>query len=110
MALAAAVEPATTLADRIHERTGGNALFVVEAVRLLEAEGRIADAAATLRIPPGLRAVIGQRVARLSERCRELLVLASVVGREFGLDALRRSATFPATRCSTCSTRRWPSE
>ena len=95
VALAAAVEPATTLADRIHERTGGNALFVVEAVRLLEAEGRIADAAATLRIPPGLRAVIGQRVARLSDRCRELLVLASVVGREFGLDALRRLGDLP---------------
>jgi len=95
VALAAAVEPTTTLADRIHERTDGNALFVVEAVRLLEAEGRIADAAAELRIPPGLRAVIGQRVARLSERCRELLVLASVVGREFGLDALRRLADLP---------------
>jgi DNA-binding SARP family transcriptional activator len=94
VALAAAVEPAPRLADRIHERTEGNALFVVEAVRLLAADGRIADAA-ELRIPPALRAVIGQRVARLSERCRKLLDLASVIGREFGLDALRRLGDLP---------------
>ena len=34
--------------------------------------------------------MIGQRVGRLSERCRSLLVPASVLGREFGLDALAR--------------------
>ena len=32
--------------------------------------------------------MIGRRVGRLSERCRDLLVSASVMGREFGLDAL----------------------
>ena len=35
-----------------------------------------------------MRAVIGQRVARLSEPCRELLVGASVLGREFELDVV----------------------
>ena len=46
------------------------------------------EADAPLRIPPGVRAVIGRRVARLSTRCQALLLSASVIGREFGLDAL----------------------
>ena len=50
---------------------------------------------ADLRIPPGVRAVIDQRVGRLSERCRSLLVPASVMGREFGLDALTRLSELP---------------
>ena len=69
------------------------------------------SADAHLRIPPGVRAVIGRRVGRLSERCRTLLlVAASVMGREFGLDALARlSELDPRRACSTSSTRRWPS-
>ena len=65
-------------------------MFVAEVVRLLDAEGRIAEPDAHPTIPPGVRAVIGRRVGRLSERCQSLLVAASVMGREFGLDALSR--------------------
>lgn len=68
---------------------------MVEAVRLLEGEGRMAAAATELRIPPGVRAVIGQRIGRLSEPCRELLVAASPIGREFGLDAVTRLGALP---------------
>jgi DNA-binding SARP family transcriptional activator/tetratricopeptide (TPR) repeat protein len=82
------VEPAIRLVRVIHTETEGNPLFVAEVVRLLEAEGRIAQPDAHLRIPPGVRAAINQRVGRLSEPCRNLLVAASVMGREFGLDAL----------------------
>ena len=88
--LSSGVEPATRLVRAIHTETEGNPLFVAEVVRLLHAEGFIAEPDAHLRIPPGVRAVIGQRVGRLSERCRGLLVPASVMGREFGLDALAR--------------------
>ena len=49
----------------------------------------------TLESQPGVRAVIGQRVGRLSERCRRLLVPASVLGREFRLDAVARLADLP---------------
>jgi tetratricopeptide (TPR) repeat protein len=61
---------------------------VSETVRLLAAEGQVERADAHVRIPPGVRAVIGQRVARLSAPCQALLVPAAVMGREFGLDAL----------------------
>ena len=88
--LSTGTEPAPQLVQAIRAETEGNPLFVAEVVRLLDAEGRIGEADAHLRIPPGVRAVIGQRVARLSEPCRNLLVAASVMGREFGLDALAR--------------------
>ncbi len=78
------------LVHAIHAETEGNPLFVAELVRLLDAEGSIGQADIDLRIPPGVRAVIEQRVGRLPEQCRKVLVLASVMGREFGLDALAR--------------------
>jgi DNA-binding SARP family transcriptional activator len=86
--LSTGIEPAPALIAAIHAETEGNPLFVSETVQLLAAEGRVDDADAHVRIPPGVRAVIGRRLERLSEPCRALLVPASVMGREFGLDAL----------------------
>jgi DNA-binding SARP family transcriptional activator len=86
--LSTGIEPAPDLVDAIHAETEGNALFMSETVRLLAAEGEVDWADAQVRIPPGVRAVIGQRVARLSTPCQALLVPAAVMGREFGLDAL----------------------
>jgi DNA-binding SARP family transcriptional activator len=67
----------------LHEQTEGNPLFVGESVRLLALEGRIA-------IPQSVRDVIGRRLSHLGEECNRVLVLASVLGREFALDALAR--------------------
>ena len=86
--LSTGIEPPPRLVEAIHSETEGNPLFVAEVVRLLDAEGRLAEPDAHLRIPPGVRAVIGERVGRLSQHCRELLVPASVLGREFAVDAL----------------------
>jgi predicted ATPase len=85
----AGVQPAPGLARAIHAETDGNPLFVVEVVRLLEAEDRIAGADAQVRIPPTARAVIAQRLRRLSPPCRDVLAPAAVLGREFSLDVLR---------------------
>lgn len=41
-----------------------------------------------IRIPEGVREVIGRRLDRLSERCNDTLTIASVMGREFTLDHL----------------------
>ena len=90
--LAAATRPPSELVAAIHAETEGNALFVAEVVRLLDAEGRLGEAGAALSIPPGVRAVIGQRLGRLSPDCRELLAAASVLGREFRLDVLAQLA------------------
>ena len=85
---ATGVEPAPGLVAAIGAETNGNPLFVGELVRLLEGEGRLAEQAEPLRIPPSVRTVIGRRTARLSESCREALAAASVFGREFDLAAL----------------------
>jgi DNA-binding SARP family transcriptional activator len=85
-------EPAHGLPHEIHAQTAGNPLFVGEVVHLLAAEGSVAASDPEVRIPVGVRAVIGQRVARLPEGCREILYSAAVLGREFGLDPLARLA------------------
>jgi DNA-binding SARP family transcriptional activator len=86
--IVASVEPEAHAVAEIHGETDGNPLFVGEIVRLLVAQARLGARVETLEIPAGIREVIGSRVARLSEPCRKLLALASVLGREFEIDAL----------------------
>ena len=91
--LIGSTQPSNELAAAIHRETEGNPLFVGELVRLLAAEGRledIASATGALRIPQGVREVIGQRLRHLSEDCKRVLSVASVLGREFRLDELGR--------------------
>jgi DNA-binding SARP family transcriptional activator/tetratricopeptide (TPR) repeat protein len=89
MELAAPGTSAAELAPAVHSETEGNPLFVGEIVRLLAAERRLDQpAAAPLAIPQSVREVIGRRLRHLSAECNRLLTLASVLGREFDLDAL----------------------
>jgi DNA-binding SARP family transcriptional activator len=85
VALAATDLATPELAAELHEETDGNPLFVAETVRLLAVEGRIA-------LPQTVRDVIARRLAHLDDKCNRLLVLASVLGREFDLDALAQLA------------------
>ncbi len=79
------------LVAALHEETEGNPLFVGETVRLLAFEGLRPDSArAGIAIPESVRDVIVRRLAHLSEQCKRVLVLASVLGREFALAALAR--------------------
>ena len=83
------------LIEAVHSQTEGNPLFVTEIVRLLVQEGELSAEKTretnswTIRIPEGVREVIGRRLNRLSQRCNEALTVASVVGREFTLAQLR---------------------
>jgi len=98
--LASGVTPPIGLVDAVHRRTEGNPLFVTEVVRLLVQEGELTqDPSAgsgraeerdswSVRIPEGVREVVGRRLDRLSERCNETLTIASVIGREFILEHL----------------------
>jgi eukaryotic-like serine/threonine-protein kinase len=76
----------------LHEETDGNPLFVAETVRLLRSEGVRSDPSGELRIaiPQSVRDVIARRLTHLSGECNRVLVLASVLGREFELAALAR--------------------
>jgi DNA-binding SARP family transcriptional activator len=82
--------PADELAARVQSGTQGNPLFATEIGRLLASEGSHAAVPGKLPIPEGVREAIGQRLERQSERCRHVLALASVVGREFDPDLLGR--------------------
>ena len=88
-----------TLAEAVHRQTEGNPLFVQEVVRYLNEEGLIKREAGQwkgksgtsleMNIPEGLRDVIGKRISLLSNECNELLSVASVIGREFAIEALK---------------------
>ncbi len=90
------------LAEAVHRQTEGNPLFVQEVVRYLAEEGLIRredgrwrssrETPLEMTIPEGLRDVIGKRLSLLSTDCNRLLSVASVIGREFALDILRRVA------------------
>jgi DNA-binding SARP family transcriptional activator len=88
----AGFDPPTLFVTAVHHQTEGNPLFVGEILRLLAAEGTLGAAATDeqwhVGVPEGVRAVIRRRVRQLSEECKLALALASVLGREFGLDAL----------------------
>jgi tetratricopeptide (TPR) repeat protein len=94
VSLATGLEPATYLVAALHRATDGNPLFVGEAVRLLtseEALESITDAESWRRmVPESVRAVIRRRLRHLSDNCRLVLALASVLGREFDLAELER--------------------
>ncbi len=91
--VAAGVDPPSGLAEAVHTQTEGNPLFVTEVVRLLVQEGELTQESGsrdswTVRIPEGVREVIGRRLNRQSQRCNETLTIASVIGREFELRQL----------------------
>ena len=46
-------------------------------------------------VPPSVRDAIRQRLRRLSDDCNRVLMLGSVLGREFDLDALAELSGVP---------------
>jgi class 3 adenylate cyclase/tetratricopeptide (TPR) repeat protein len=77
---------------QIVERAGGNPFFIEEVVRSLIDEGavvkrnggfEVADKIENVVIPPTINDVLMARIDRLEERTRELVKIASVIGRSF---------------------------
>jgi predicted ATPase/class 3 adenylate cyclase len=88
------------LAALFHERTGGNPFFLEEMCQALQEDGtlRVVNGAVetagsidTLSLPGTVQAVIRARLDRLESQARDTLLVASVVGREFGRDVLERT-------------------
>ncbi|MFQ6030526.1 MAG: AAA family ATPase, partial [Dehalococcoidia bacterium] len=88
------ITPPQGMVDAVHQQTEGNPLFLTEVVRLLVQEGELTQERVrqrdswSVRIPEGVREVIGRRLNRLSQRCNQTLATASIVGREFSLTQL----------------------
>ncbi|WP_426398130.1 ATP-binding protein [Ralstonia sp. R-29] len=83
MQLAGGATFAPALVDAIHAQTEGNPLFVGEMTRLLAQESSSGGAGCALRIPEGIKEVIGRRLNRLSARANKVLTAAAVIGRAF---------------------------
>ena len=100
VALTAGAAASGEVVAAIHAETEGNPLFVEEIVRLQVAEGGLDEVAAhrARGLPPTVRDVIARRVRHLTAGCRQVLVLASVLGRECGLEALALLAYEEAAR------------
>ena len=94
------VAPDGLTAAAVWRETNGNPLFVGEAVRLLEAEGRLGDigdlTSLRLAVPAGIQAVITRRIGLLSTNVGEMLTSAAVVGPEFAIDVVRHITAQPA--------------
>jgi tetratricopeptide (TPR) repeat protein/tRNA A-37 threonylcarbamoyl transferase component Bud32 len=81
-----------------YEKTEGNPLFIEELLRsllaeeyveLVEGAWQVKDLS-QVQVPSGIRAVVQDRLAHLSEESRDVLTVAAVIGREFNF------ATFQA--------------
>ena len=97
---AVGIKPGSRLVSALARETGGNPLFLGEAIRLLAAEGRLDEVAAGqalhLPIPRGIRDVITRRMRHLNDRTVEDLVHAAALGPEFSVDVLRRVVDTPS--------------
>ncbi|MFG2044096.1 BTAD domain-containing putative transcriptional regulator [Dactylosporangium sp. NPDC048998] len=69
----------------VHERTGGNPLFLAETARLISAEGA---GSAVRAIPSGIGHVLRRRLARLPAPAQTVLRHASILGRDVDIDVL----------------------
>ncbi|HEU4319745.1 MAG TPA: adenylate/guanylate cyclase domain-containing protein [Acidimicrobiia bacterium] len=98
--------PPETLAEFVFDRTDGNPFFVEEIINsLIETETLVRDGSGWaisapldgVGLPTSVRGVIAARIDRLDSDRRRVLREASVVGRQFLYEVIRRVATVTAT-------------
>ena len=90
----AGVEPQPGLVGVLYSHTEGNPFFLTQVIRLLSERGDLGAEEISLpldiRVPEGVREVIGQRLNRVSEQCNQALTVASVIGQEFDFRILNK--------------------
>ena len=89
--------PPHELVNAVYKETQGNPFFVEEVYQHLSDERAILDADGRwrpdlnvddLRVPEGVRLVIGRRLERVGDETRRMLTIAAIIGRSFGLEVL----------------------
>ena len=93
-------DPPDSLVEIIFAQSGGNALFVQSVYQSLAEEDRLFDANGDWRtdisrselvVPDDIRLIIEQRVDRLDDKTRKLLVMAAILGLRFEPDMLEEA-------------------
>jgi len=97
LAALGSADPPQRLVSTFVEHTGGNPFFVGELFRHLKDEGRLFDAQKawqrrlafeSVDVPDSVRAVLEQRLQRVSEETLKVLKAAAVIGPHFELELL----------------------
>lgn len=102
LATASGCEVPMTLGARVHDLTGGNALFVAELGRLLAedvAADKVIDEAWPREVSPTVRALIRRRVERLAGDRRGVLHAAAILGHEFSVAVVAAMVRASALVC-----------
>jgi class 3 adenylate cyclase/tetratricopeptide (TPR) repeat protein len=95
------------LGELVHERTQGNPFFIEEIVRELEEQGYLDGERGTYRlvrpladtgVPATVQAILAARIDRLGADAKQLLQVASVVGKEVGARELQMTARIERDR------------
>ncbi|KRA37259.1 MULTISPECIES: AAA family ATPase [unclassified Nocardioides] len=77
----------------LHERTGGNPLFVGELARLAADRGTDVIGSA---VPESATAIIRRRLGRVSQACHELLVAGAIAGTASSVETVAQMTAQPA--------------
>lgn len=98
----------TAFVEAVHERTGGNPLFVEETVTALVEAGDVdpdlgvyPERSGAIEVPPEVRETIGQRIAKFPEYARELLRWAATLGEQFQSSVLQAVCEVSGTQFRT---------
>ncbi len=83
-------------AEIIHKRTDGNPFFVGEVTRQVTPDNIAEGQGWVSIVPEGVRDAIGRRLNRLSEQCNQMLITASIIGRQFTLAQLNPHVRDPS--------------
>ena len=84
-------EAVARLSEQVWATSEGNPFVAVEALRAL-GEGMRFQAWGKLPVPQRVRDLVSGRADRLSDRARQLLAVAAVIGREFDFTLLQRAS------------------
>lgn len=91
-AMLTAADPAPVVRATVYRASEGNPLFIQELAREIDrayaANPALLATGSALPLPDGIRALIGERIDRLSAACRFVLDIAAVLGRTFDYSLL----------------------
>jgi tetratricopeptide (TPR) repeat protein len=81
----------TRLEQGVWASSEGNPFIVVETMRALQ-EGDGLEIQSSVPLPERVRVVVAHRLERLSDRAKQLVAVAAIIGREFDYIVLQRAA------------------